>query len=149
MQWFSLVLHLFYQRAAECHVQLHNINPKAFHIPYINRFLIQTCSDWNDHSAGVIYLLDQNELTCELTLSSSCYPLSQLRSRLDRVKVILTVWGDLLRRSNQQNLFSISEVAEEKMDSLRIDGYWFGSFRGTKKMVSWLFNSSYLPRSNV
>lgn len=102
-----------------------NINLKAFHVPYINLFPILVCSDWNDHTTAVICLLNQNELRSELTLScqAGCCPLSQLRSRLDEVKVIPTVRGYLLRRGNQQNLFSITDAAEEKMDLMHIDRY--------------------------
>lgn len=124
-----------------------NINQNTFLIPYISLFLILACSDWNNHTVTIIYLLNQNELRSELALScqAECYPLSQLRSRLDIVKVIPTVWGYLLCCSNQQNLFSITVAVEEKMDSMHIDRYWFGNFWGTNKMASQLFNCFYLP----
>lgn len=128
-----------------------NMNSKAFHIPYIKLSPDLACSDWNNHTTAVIYPLNQNQLRSELTSSyqAECYPLLQLRSRLDKVKVIPTVWGYLLRSSNQQNLFSITAAAEEKMDLMHIDRYWFGNFQRTNKMVSQLFNWFYMPQSNV
>lgn len=126
-----------------------NINQNTFLISYFNLFPILACSDWNNYTVTIIYLLNQNKLKSELILScqAKCYPLSQLRSRLDVVKVIH--WGYLLYCSNRQNLFSITAAVEEKMDSMCIDRYWFGNFWGTNKMASQLFNCFYLPWGNV
>lgn len=103
---------------------------KAFYKQYVIFPPILTCSDWNDHLTAVIYLLNQNELRGELTLHcrTSCCPLSQKRWKLDKVKVIPSVWGYLLRCGNQQNLFSITAATEKK------DG-----FDAHRQLSNWLF----------
>lgn len=95
---------------------------------------IQSRCDWGDHTAAC-NLPSKSKWTLEWISPrprAECYPLSRLRSRLDQVKVIGKVRSYPLRRSNQQNLFSITAAMQGKMDSMHIDRYWFGNFRRDK-----------------
>lgn len=113
------------------------INPKALHVLYIPSWHVLMERSYFGHNLAS--KSKRTELTRACRAESS--PSSQQRSRFDGAKVIPTGWSYLLPYSNQQNLFSITAAAQEKMDLMHIDGYWFCNFRGTNQTVSKLFNS--------
>lgn len=162
LQWICSVLHLFIklQPRASSTLQLSqlgnrfsifNINPKAFSRPIYQSFP-HTGMFWLERSYRSRNLPSKSNWTQEWidpVLPSWLLSIVADEIKLDEVKVIPTVRGYLLRRGNQQNLFSITAAAEEKMDLMHIDRYWFGHFQRTNKMVLQLFNCFYLPQSNV